>query len=155
MEFSRPEFSRLKWVAFPISRVSFQPRDQTQVSCIAGWFFTSWSQEKPKNTGWVACPFSSRSSWPRNQTEVSSIAGRFFTNWAMREASCLWKSTLSDFWWTLKAQLISGKILSHERGLWNSLSLTQDLLKTAFIPWSFTNIFLKKTLYQFEVKAAQ
>ena len=33
----------LEWVAFPFSRGSSQPRDQTQVSCIAGWFFTSWA----------------------------------------------------------------------------------------------------------------
>ena len=32
----------LEWVAFPFSRGSSQPRDQTQVSCIAGRFFTSW-----------------------------------------------------------------------------------------------------------------
>ena len=31
----------LEWVAFPFSRESFQPRDQTQVSRIAGGFFTS------------------------------------------------------------------------------------------------------------------
>ena len=34
----------LEWVeciAFPFSRGSSQPRDQTQVSCIAGGFFTS------------------------------------------------------------------------------------------------------------------
>ena len=33
----------LEWVAVPFSRGSFQPRDQTQVSCIAGRFFTSWA----------------------------------------------------------------------------------------------------------------
>ena len=31
----------LEWVAFPFSRGSFQPRDQTQVSHIADRFFTS------------------------------------------------------------------------------------------------------------------
>ena len=31
----------LEWVAFPFSRGSFQPRDQTQVSHTAGRFFTS------------------------------------------------------------------------------------------------------------------
>ena len=31
----------LEWVAFPFSRGSSQPMDQTQVSCIAGRFFTS------------------------------------------------------------------------------------------------------------------
>ena len=42
----------LEWVAIPFSRVSFQPRDRTQLSCIAGRFFTSWAtreaQNKPK-----------------------------------------------------------------------------------------------------------
>ena len=31
----------LKWVAYPFSRGSSQPRNQTGVSCIAGGFFTS------------------------------------------------------------------------------------------------------------------
>ena len=31
----------LDWVAFPFSRGSSQPRDQTRVSCIAGSFYTS------------------------------------------------------------------------------------------------------------------
>ena len=33
----------LEWVGFPFSRGSSQPRDQTQVSHIAGRFFTSWA----------------------------------------------------------------------------------------------------------------
>ena len=33
----------LEWVAFPFSRGSSQLRDQTQVSHIAGGFFTSWA----------------------------------------------------------------------------------------------------------------
>ena len=33
----------LEWVAFPFSRGSSQPRDQTQVSCIAGGCFTVWA----------------------------------------------------------------------------------------------------------------
>ena len=41
----------LEWVSFPFSRASSQPRDQIQVSHIAGGFFTSWVQGKPKNTG--------------------------------------------------------------------------------------------------------
>ena len=32
----------LEWVAFPFSRASSQPSDRTQVSCIAGGFFTNW-----------------------------------------------------------------------------------------------------------------
>ena len=33
----------LEWVAFPFSRASFQPRNQTRISCNAGRFFTSWT----------------------------------------------------------------------------------------------------------------
>ena len=33
----------LEWVAFPFSRGSSQPRDRTQVSSVAGRFFTSWA----------------------------------------------------------------------------------------------------------------
>ena len=33
----------LEWVAFPFSRGSPQPKDRTQVSHIAGRFFTSWA----------------------------------------------------------------------------------------------------------------
>ena len=41
----------LEWVAFPFSGGSFQPRDQTEVSRIAGGFFTSWATREAKNTG--------------------------------------------------------------------------------------------------------
>ena len=33
----------LEWVAIPFSRGSSQPRDQTQVSCMTGRFFTIWA----------------------------------------------------------------------------------------------------------------
>ena len=33
----------LEWVAMPFSRGSSQPRDQTQLSYIAGGFFTIWA----------------------------------------------------------------------------------------------------------------
>ena len=33
----------LEWAAIPFSRGSSQPRDQTQVSCTAGRFFTIWA----------------------------------------------------------------------------------------------------------------
>ena len=33
----------LEWVAYPFSKGSSWPRNQTRVSCIAGGFFTSWA----------------------------------------------------------------------------------------------------------------
>ena len=55
--------------SLPFSRVSSQPRDRTQVSRIAGRFFTSWATRgSPRILEWVAYPFSSQSSPPRNRT---------------------------------------------------------------------------------------
>ena len=43
----------LEWEVFRFSRGSSQPRDQTQVSRIAGGFFTSWAtREIPAQASW-------------------------------------------------------------------------------------------------------
>ena len=39
----------LEWVAFPFSRGCSQPRDRTQVSRVAGGFFTSWATREQFN----------------------------------------------------------------------------------------------------------
>ena len=36
----------LEWVVIPFSRGPSQPRDQTQVSCIAGRFFIIWAMKQ-------------------------------------------------------------------------------------------------------------
>ena len=41
----------LKWVAIPFFRGSFQSRNQTQISCIAGRFFTIWATREAPLTG--------------------------------------------------------------------------------------------------------
>ena len=71
---------------FPFSRGSFNPREQTQVSRLAGGFFTSWVTREPKNTGvgnlsllhWI---------FPTQESNWGPcMAGIFFTSWAIREA---------------------------------------------------------------------
>ena len=47
----------LEWVVFLLSRGSSQPRDRTQVSHIAGGFFTSWATDKCISEFWVNEPF--------------------------------------------------------------------------------------------------
>ena len=37
---------KLEWVAIPFSKGSSQPRDQTQISYIAGRFFTIWATKE-------------------------------------------------------------------------------------------------------------
>ena len=73
----------LEWVAFPISRGSSQPRDWTQVSCIAGGFFTSWAtREAPKwkwkslSYVWLFVTHGLYSPWnsPGQDTGVGSLS---------------------------------------------------------------------------------
>ena len=64
---------------------SSQPRDGTQVSCVAGRFFTILATREAHRREQVAMPSSRGSSQPMAQTQVSRIAGRFFTDWATRE----------------------------------------------------------------------
>ena len=76
----------LEWLAFPFSRGSSQPRDQTQVTCIAGGLFYHLSHKgSPRILAWVAYPFSRGSSWPKNWTKVSCIADGVFATWAIRD----------------------------------------------------------------------
>ena len=42
----------LEWVAISFSRGSSWPRDWTQVSCIAGRFFTNWATRKANSEIW-------------------------------------------------------------------------------------------------------
>ena len=42
----------LEWVALPFSKGSSQPRDRTQVSCVAGSFFTIWATRETYYITW-------------------------------------------------------------------------------------------------------
>ena len=53
----------LEWVAFPFSRGSSQPRDQTQVSHIADGFFTSWATREAQEH-WSGEPIPSPEDLP-------------------------------------------------------------------------------------------
>ena len=57
----------LEWVAIPSSGGSSWPRDGTQISCIAGEFFTSWVTRQPLlllSLLLFSCQSVSNSSWP-------------------------------------------------------------------------------------------
>ena len=75
----------LEWVAFPSSRGSAQPRDQTQVSHIAGRFFTNWATREAKNTK-VGSLFLLQGNFPTQESNRGLLhLGGFFTSWATRE----------------------------------------------------------------------
>ena len=51
----------LEWVAYPFSRGSSRPRNQTEVSCTAGGFFTSWAIREAQIQHQILFLFSFRS----------------------------------------------------------------------------------------------
>ena len=63
----------IEWVAIPLSRGSSQPRDQTQVSCIAGRFFTSWSIRETQKQ-WNKYPIPSPVDLPDPGIKLGSSA---------------------------------------------------------------------------------
>ena len=63
----------LEWVAFPFSRESAQPRDRTQVSHIAGGFFTSWATREAQEY-WSGKPIPSPGDLPDPGIEPGSPA---------------------------------------------------------------------------------
>ena len=63
----------LEWVAFPFSRRSSQPRDQSQISCIAGRFFTSWATREAQEY-WSGCPIPSPADLPNPVIKPGSPA---------------------------------------------------------------------------------
>ena len=66
-------------------RGSSQFRCWTQVSQIAGEFFTIWAPGKPTNTGVGSLPLLQDIFPTQDQTWVFCTAGRFFTSWATRK----------------------------------------------------------------------
>ena len=62
----------LEWIAFPFSKGSSQPRNRTEVSCIAGRFFTNWDIKEDK-VGEQHITNSTSSSTPKAQETVSKL----------------------------------------------------------------------------------
>ena len=63
----------LEWVTAPFSRVSSQPRDQTQVSLIVGRLFTSWATREPQEY-WSGKPVPSPGDPPDPGIKLESSA---------------------------------------------------------------------------------
>ena len=73
----------LKWVAIPFSRGSSQLRDWTQVSCIAGRFFTSWATREDQELIIVIAKFI-------NITESTTVGILYLWN-----VTQMWSHTIS------------------------------------------------------------
>ena len=63
----------LEWVAFPFSRASSQPRDQTQGSHIAGGFYTAWATRKAQEY-WSGWPVPSLGIFPTDAISLIRVS---------------------------------------------------------------------------------
>ena len=63
----------LEWVAIPFSRGSFQPRDQTWVSCTAGRFFTIWAIREAHSANFLTQELIQISMNKRNSLEKNAV----------------------------------------------------------------------------------
>jgi len=63
----------LEWVAMPSSRGSSQPKDWTQVSCIAGGFFAIWATREAQEY-WSEQPNPSSGDLPNLGVKPGSLA---------------------------------------------------------------------------------
>ena len=107
----------MEWIAIPFSRGSFLPRDWTQVSSIAGGFFTIWAtREAP------SCSLVSLKSHP--------WGGKEFRAWR-------WGVGLLGMGWE-----VAGRILCHYNLVFWSISLLGFVVCVTFYPF-IPGCFLK------------
>ena len=89
----------LEWLAIPFSRESSQPRGQTQISCIAGWFFTVWATREAQFLRLLGlyCYFNDPRYSERGFKVVSWLAFSFLNislgySWTWGQLECLFFS---------------------------------------------------------------
>ena len=85
----------LEWVVFPFSRGSSRPRDQTQVSHIAGRFFTSWATREAQEY-WSGYPFPFPADLPYPGIELGSPASQADSLPTELSEKSLWKLPEKD-----------------------------------------------------------
>ena len=90
----------LEWVAFPFPRGSSQSRDQTQVSHIAGRFFTSWATREALLVALVVKSPPANAGHTRDASLISGL-GRSsgVRNGSPLQYSCLQNPMDRGAWW--------------------------------------------------------
>ena len=85
----------LEWVAMPSSRGSSRFRDQTQVSCIAGRFFTIWATREAHGNG-EGCTYGLRRSGPTFHS-IPPTASYVLDHTSCSDPSASWEVKLRCF----------------------------------------------------------
>ena len=135
----------LEWVAFPSSRGSFQPRDRTQVSCIAGGFFTCWAI----SSGQFSCSAVSNSLRPHGLQHAKSHQLLQFN-----QTHGHWVCDATQPSHPLSSSSPPGFSLSQHQGLFNWVSSSHQVAKGLEFPlhhqsfqWILRTDFLEDGLF--------
>ena len=98
----------LEWVAVPFSRGSSQPRDQLQVSHIAGGFFTSWATREAQEY-WSGWPVPSPADlpdpgikWGSPALQGDSLPTESVPCPGIKAMPLAWRFTWSPNYWTTR-----------------------------------------------------
>ena len=102
-----------EWVAFPFFRGSSQPRDQTQVSRIAGRLFTSWTTREAQSGQWYTCfcpKVCSLSAYIliRNTEQTLATSTELHQN--------IWETRFTHSWGLCQLSLLQGQKPEMEQG---------------------------------------
>ena len=91
----------LEWVAIPFSRGSSRPRDQTQVSCIAGRFFTIWATRKAQNEIHPSkCQGEISKLWSQSQRELDNTMINRHSSHCWPQGFCQHLKALGESLWS-------------------------------------------------------
>ena len=137
----------LEWVAISFCRRSSQPRDRTQVSCIAGRFFTNWAMREVQLPFW----FIGWINHKPTQIQVEETWTSSFTSfgvWSVQDCSQVSKPSNLNFrqlspippsnLWNIFTFLYSRNCAV----LWNHLDLNSLMVEFSFMIYIFSLVFL-------------
>ena len=137
--FSVHEISQARipeWVAISFSRGSFWLRDQTQVSCIVGRFFTIWATREMHRSSVQYYPYLKAHQWGREK-------------WGRRSHTVVWDF---QFW----CGEVNRKVTEEERGLEKFWSDHRDQRALGLFggTWSFLSEIQNMTVFPCESQLA-
>ena len=98
----------LEWVAYPFSRGSSQPRNQTRLSCIAGGFFTRRATREAHER-WSTATAKSLQSCPTLCDPIDGSSPGSPVPWIIQARTLEWGAiSFSNAWkWKVKGKLLS------------------------------------------------
>ena len=93
----------LEWVAYPFSRGSSWPRDQTGVSCLAGGCFTSWATRKAPSLSHMLIQF-------------PELCALVYQPYALKIIKCCWSCFVFSF-----KNCVDGRAKAESRHFWTKI----------------------------------